>query len=114
MAPQLRRTSLDSTSKVFFMPIYQARYSVGSTVRIASRDALDQFRKNWLYHHPLSSEQLDYADQLRRCERSATTTVATSCISSRGCRVRGMRSYLWLGLARVLSNKRLKLAAPGL
>ena len=45
------------------MPIYQARYSVGSAVRIASRDALEQFHKNWRYHHPLSPEQLDYADQ---------------------------------------------------
>jgi len=45
------------------MPLYDALYPVGTPVRIADRDALEQFRASWHYHNPLRDEQLAYADQ---------------------------------------------------
>ncbi len=45
------------------MPLYEALYPVGTTVRIADRDTLVQFRASWRYHHPLSDEQIEYANE---------------------------------------------------
>ena len=41
---------------------YREKFPVGSTVHIASRVTLEQFRESWRLHHPLMLEQLDYAD----------------------------------------------------
>ena len=43
------------------MPQYSGKYSVGSTVRIASRGVLDRFVDAWRFHHPLPANQLDFA-----------------------------------------------------
>ncbi len=45
------------------MPLYDALYPIGTRVRIADRDVLEQFRASWHYHNPLDDEQLAYADQ---------------------------------------------------
>ncbi len=43
---------------------YVALFPKGSSVRIESREALDDFAKTWRFHHPLLPEQLAYADFL--------------------------------------------------
>jgi hypothetical protein len=43
------------------MTAYEARYPVGTMVRIASLDRLRAFKQQWKYHHPLDPEQLKYA-----------------------------------------------------
>jgi hypothetical protein len=48
-----------------------ARFNDGSTVRIAARDVLDNFFRTWNYHHKLEPEQLSYAGQIAKVERSA-------------------------------------------
>jgi hypothetical protein len=50
------------------MPLYQERYPVGSRVQIKSREFLEEFRREWKYHHPLSPEQVEAAGQLDRVE----------------------------------------------
>jgi hypothetical protein len=40
---------------------YQEKFPVGSSVRIADRDALEHFRATWRYHNPLAAEQLSFA-----------------------------------------------------
>lgn len=46
------------------MPPYQKNFSPSSRVRIVDRAALEDFRANWKYHHPLAPGQLQYADAL--------------------------------------------------
>ena len=50
------------------MPPYDAKYSVGSRVRIATPDELEAFRRDWKYHHPVTPEQLRYAGHEARVE----------------------------------------------
>lgn len=40
---------------------YNEEYAVGETVRIAERRILEDFVKNWKYHHPLEPGQLEFA-----------------------------------------------------
>lgn len=40
---------------------YSERYPVGSAVRIASSEQLQEFLKTWKFHHALVPEQLKYA-----------------------------------------------------
>jgi hypothetical protein len=40
---------------------YEARYSVGERVQVESYDELAKFKRTWIYHHPLSDEQIGYA-----------------------------------------------------
>jgi hypothetical protein len=42
------------------------RFPVGSTVVIAALAALEAFRRDWKYHHPIAAEQLKYAGQTSR------------------------------------------------
>ena len=44
------------------MPAYHERFAVGAPVRIASRATLETFQRQWTYHHPLTAEQLAFAD----------------------------------------------------
>jgi hypothetical protein len=44
------------------MPAYDALFEVGSTVRIQPFGVLDAFRSSWKFHHPLTVEQLRFAD----------------------------------------------------
>lgn len=48
------------------MPGYNEDYPIGSIVRVANAQALSDFMATWHYHHPLTQEQLAYADQLAR------------------------------------------------
>jgi hypothetical protein len=43
---------------------YRAKFRAGSEVRVATRGFLDEFLREWKYHHPLSTEQLKYADAI--------------------------------------------------
>ena len=45
------------------MPAYQERFAVGSRVRIASRDELETFQREWTLHNPLTAEQLPFANR---------------------------------------------------
>jgi len=45
------------------MPPYREAFAVGTTVRVAGRAALEQFRASWRYHHPLNENQLQHPDQ---------------------------------------------------
>jgi hypothetical protein len=40
--------------------LYNAEFAAGVTVRIVGRDRLEEFKRNWRYHHPLDGEQLAY------------------------------------------------------
>lgn len=44
-------------------PPYNEQFAVGTRVQIAPRDVLEEFRRRWIYHHPLTVEQLAYAGQ---------------------------------------------------
>ena len=41
-----------------------ANFAAGETVRIAERSTLEQFRRSWRLHHPLSVEQVEYAGRV--------------------------------------------------
>ena len=40
---------------------YVEQFPVGTRVRIADRDALERFQRDWGYHNPIQSEQLSFA-----------------------------------------------------
>ena len=40
---------------------YKEEFPVSSRVRIINRDRLDRCKASWVYHHPLTLEQLSYA-----------------------------------------------------
>jgi hypothetical protein len=40
---------------------YKAEFPVGTVVRVADRDVLDRFKREWQHHHPLTAAQLDFA-----------------------------------------------------
>jgi hypothetical protein len=42
---------------------YKEAYLKGTNVRVADRKFLEEFKNEWKYHHKLSTEQLDFADQ---------------------------------------------------
>jgi hypothetical protein len=37
------------------------QFPAGSRVRVKPRSFLEQFQREWKYHHPVSNEQLDFA-----------------------------------------------------
>jgi hypothetical protein len=43
------------------MPPNEARYPVGTRVRVADLEDLARFQADWKQHHPLQPEQLEYA-----------------------------------------------------
>lgn len=43
------------------MPAYHERFPVGSRVRVASRERLDQFIRTWRFYNPLTAQQLPFA-----------------------------------------------------
>ena len=45
------------------MPSYQALFEVGAPVRVQPLGALHAFRCSWKFHHPLTDEQLAFADR---------------------------------------------------
>ena len=44
--------------------LYREKYPAGSSVRIADRLTLEEFRRTWKYHHKLEEQQLGYHDQV--------------------------------------------------
>jgi len=46
--------------------VYRERYPKGTSVKVASRQELEQFRETWCYHHKLEAEQLLYAGRTTR------------------------------------------------
>jgi len=40
---------------------YEARFPVGTHVQIADAQKLDDFMREWKYHNPLKTEQIDFA-----------------------------------------------------
>jgi len=42
---------------------YQERFPIGSNVRIKKGQYLEEFRRTWKYHHPISVEQVAYGGQ---------------------------------------------------
>jgi len=49
--------------------LYKAKFEVGSTVRIASHDELEEFRLQWVYHNKLQEIQLEFACKLATVDR---------------------------------------------
>ena len=45
------------------MPSYRSLFEVGSPVRVQPLNALHAFRSSWKLHHPLTDEQIAFADQ---------------------------------------------------
>lgn len=45
------------------MPPYKEQFSVGTRVRIASRERLEDFKRTWRFHHPLVAEQMSFGGQ---------------------------------------------------
>ena len=43
---------------------YKEAYLEGTEVRIADLGFLEEFKREWKYHHKLSPEQLEYADRI--------------------------------------------------
>ena len=41
--------------------LYTERFPVGSTIKVAEREFLEEFKQSWKYHHPLMSTQLERA-----------------------------------------------------
>jgi hypothetical protein len=50
----------------FVLMSYRALYLEGTSVKIASRQELKQFRDTWRFHHRLEAEQLSYANHTAR------------------------------------------------
>ena len=45
------------------MPPYNEQFPVGTRVQIAPQGRLDEFKRTWHYHQPLTVEQLAFADR---------------------------------------------------
>jgi hypothetical protein len=45
---------------------YQEKFPVGTLVRIANRDSLEDFMRVWKFHNKLKPEQLEYAGSIRK------------------------------------------------
>ena len=43
------------------MPPYNEQFPVGTRVQIVPQERLDEFKRSWRYHHPLTVEQLAFA-----------------------------------------------------
>jgi hypothetical protein len=43
---------------------YEPAFQAGDRVRIADREKLEAFRRNWKHHHPLQPEQLAHAEMV--------------------------------------------------
>jgi hypothetical protein len=44
--------------------LYREKFPVGSKVRIKNAAELEEFRRTWKLHHPISPEQVDFGGQL--------------------------------------------------
>ena len=46
----------------------QQEYPSGSLVRVAKRETLEEFMRTWKHHHPLQTEQLEFAGKIGKVE----------------------------------------------
>ena len=53
------------------MPPYNEQFPVATRVQIASKEQLEEFRRSWRYHHPLTVEQLAFAGRPAIVEKVA-------------------------------------------
>jgi hypothetical protein len=51
------------------MPPYEARFTLGTSVRVVDRVTLEEFRRAWTWHHRLEPSQLAYADVVASVRR---------------------------------------------
>jgi len=51
------------------MALYREDFPIGSRVRIADAQQLQEFQRTWKYHHKLNPEQLDYAGRVAEVEK---------------------------------------------
>jgi len=93
------------------MPPYAELYAVGSEIRIADLPELERFRATWRFHHPLSPEQLPFAGQSATVRAVSYYHGGDVLYELIGALASGTSSVSGQGAVRVLSNKRLKLAA---
>ena len=49
--------------------IYNARFEIGTSVQIADREFLENFLRDWILHHKLEPEQLNYHSQIATVEK---------------------------------------------
>ena len=47
---------------------YKEAYLKGAKVRVADRDFLEEFKREWKYHHKLIPEQFEYAGRMAAVE----------------------------------------------
>jgi hypothetical protein len=52
---------------------YNPEFLVGDKVRIASREVLEKFYREWKYHNKLIPEQLDFGDKIAEVEPGGGT-----------------------------------------
>jgi hypothetical protein len=50
------------------MKPYEALFPTGSDVRVADRQSLEAFRRDWKLHNPLSVEQLEFSGHVTRVD----------------------------------------------
>jgi len=50
---------------------YNCEFPTGTTVRVASREFLETFQREWKYHHKLTSEQIGYHGQVAVVEHAS-------------------------------------------
>ena len=48
------------------MPPYQEKFAIGTTVQVADRASLEEFKRRWKYHHPLEPFQIDCAGSVAK------------------------------------------------
>jgi hypothetical protein len=49
--------------------IYKEKFKIGTSVRIADREFLENFLRDWKFHHKLEPEQLNYHGQVVTVEK---------------------------------------------
>ena len=49
--------------------LYNCEFPVATLVRIAKREYLEQFKRDWKYHHKITSEQIEHHDKTAVVER---------------------------------------------
>jgi hypothetical protein len=76
------------------LPPYQELFPVGSRVRVKLRPFLEQFQRDWKYHHAFSANHLDAAgkmDTVKSSKALAFTTEATFFTDCRRSPVHGTK-----------------------
>ncbi len=70
----------------------QQEYLTGSLVKIAKKEALEEFVQTWKYHHKLQPEQLKFADKIGKVEFMDFIMEAMNYTRWKGFREYGMNN----------------------